>query len=148
MADKPAEFLLFDFLEAAFTAAVEGDTFFDIDLHDTIYQKISKRRGVRISDATSEMSPTSDDVRDFNTQLQIVCFCKVEGKDKKQRQDAMTNVWTLAQAVYALITGDVSLGGRVCDVLIDTSARGYDVYDGNPYAVAIIPITIDPAEGS
>lgn len=147
--DKPGEFLLFDFLTEQIAAAGEGDALFEIELHDTIYQSITRPQGIRISDATSYMSPTSDGVKEFNIDLQLVCFAKVEGKNKKERQDALTAAWRLQKATYGVLMDDQSLGGRICNgILVATGARGYDVFNGNPYAVGIIPLTLEPGSGS
>jgi len=143
--NKPAELLLFDFLTDARTAAVEGDAFFgdDFQIQDTVYPEIKKARGLRISDATSDMQPGTS--QEYNASGQMVAFARVGGKNQKDRADAMTKVYELQRAVTDLIFGDASLGSRVCDITIGHMARGYDVLDGNPYAVAMIPWTINVA---
>lgn len=147
--DKPAELLLFDFFTDQVTASVDGDALHgdDFELHDTIYQSITKARGVRISDVQSDMSPVADGVKEFNAAGQMVCFAKVEGKNQKERSAAMTAVYDLQKRVTGLLFGDPSLGQRVCDIKIGTMARSYDKLDGKPYAVAMIPFTINEAAG-
>lgn len=148
MAEKPAEILLFDFLDETVQAARPGDVLFDAEVHDTTYQKITKPFGIRVSDASGEMSPTSDGVREYNVSTVIVCFAKVEGKDKKARVEALTKAWQIQKAVYALLFTNPSLGDRVCDIMPGDGARDYDILNGNPYAVAIIPVTINNGTGA
>lgn len=147
--DKPAEILLFDYLTEQVEAAAAGDVLFEIELHDTVYQSITKTRGVRISDAVGDMSPgPAGEIKEFNVDLQIVCYAKVEGKDKKQRQEALTAVFAIQQEMYRVLIGDSSMGGRVCDVKLLRGSRGYDVFDGNPYAVANLGVLINEGVGA
>lgn len=143
--NQPSELLLFDFLEEQILAAVEGDVLFELELHDTVFQSIKTLRGIRISDAMGEMSPTSDGIKEFGVELSIVCFARVEGKDKKARGPAMQAVWELEKEIYRLLFTHNTLGSRVCDVLPGKGFRSYDVLNGDPYAVANIPLTINPA---
>jgi len=146
--DKPAEILLFDFLAEQIEAAVAEDVLFEVELHDTIYQTITKPRGLRISDAVGSMVPGGDGaIREHGVSVQLVCFAKVAGKDKKARQPALTQVWELEKEMYRLLYTDNSLGGRVCDVEIEMGSRSYDVMNGEPYAVANIPLVINPHAG-
>lgn len=142
---NPAEILLFEFLQESIDASGADDVIYAIELHDTIYQKITKDRGLRISDAVSDMAPgPGGDMREFNARIVLVCFAKVGGKDKKDRQPALTDVFQLQQAVYQLLYNDPSLGGRVCDTNLERGSRGYDILDGSPYAVANIPVVVNP----
>lgn len=144
--NKPAELLLFDFLTERRAASVDGDAFNgdDFEIHDTIFQSITKGRGVRISDATQDMQPGATS-KEYNATGQIVAFAKVEGKNQKERAAAMQSVFEIQQAVAGYLFGDASMGGRVCDITIGHMARSYDVLDGKPYAVAMIPWTINVA---
>jgi sensor domain CHASE-containing protein len=70
---------------------------------------------------------------------------KVLGKNKQERADALTAVWTLQTWLYEVLIADASLGRRVCGSKLGKGARGYGVFDGDPYAVAMVPITINPS---
>lgn len=136
--------LLFDYLEDQIAAAVYGDTLFELELHDTVYQKISKLQGVRISDAVGDLSPEpGGGLKEFNVELQIVCFARVEGKNQKDRQPAVVAVFAIQKEIVRVLLADETLGGTVCDVMITKCVRGYDNLDGNPYAVANISIVIN-----
>jgi len=142
--DKPAELLLFDFLTEQVAAAAAGDVLFELELHDTVYQKIATPRGVRISDAVGDMAPVSgNEIKEWNVSIQLVCYSRVEGKNQKERAEALMDVWKLEKEMYRLLLEHNDLGARVCDVLPETGSRSYDVLDGNPYAVANIPVTIN-----
>ncbi len=146
MADKPGEILLFDFLTELIDAAVPDDPLFQLELHDTIYQKITKENGLRISDAISDPAPERGGiVKEFDIKLQLVCFARVLGTDQKQRADALQKVYDIEMAIIqAFVDDNLSLGGRVCDLKIDSVPRSYDSFDGNPYAIALIPIVLNP----
>ncbi|MCW5959268.1 MAG: hypothetical protein KIS76_03845 [Pyrinomonadaceae bacterium] len=143
--DKPAEVLLYEFLAEQFGAAVPDSLFWEIELHDTIYQKITRKRGARISDCSAAFSPYGDAEKEFDAAIEVVVFSRVEGKNKSARQPALTDVFRLQRSIYTLIRNNGSLGGRVCDTVLLRGARGYDVYDGEPYAVASIPLIINPS---
>lgn len=143
---KPVEVHLFEFLESKINAADVDDVIYSLELHDTVYQSIKTDRGLRISDTAGDFGPQADGTeKEYDVFLTIVAFSKVKGQNQKERTPAMTDVFTIQQAVYALIRGDETLGGRVCDTLLRPGARGYDVYDSNPYAVANIPLVINPS---
>jgi hypothetical protein len=145
--DKPAEILLFDFLTEQIELAVPDDPLFQIELHDTVHQTITKDRGVRISEAVGELLPASDgEWKEFDATLIVTCYSRVLGKDKTQRQTALADVFTIQKAVSELIGTGSTLGNRVCDVLLRQYGRGYDVLDGEPYAVVNIPLVINPME--
>lgn len=148
--DKPAEILLFDFLAEKQAEASPDDVIYDLDIHDTIHQAITdkKPKGVRISDATGEMAPTATGgIREYNVELVIVCYAKVEGVNKKERQASLIAVFEIQSEIYRLLLADPSLGGRSCDAQITGGSRGYDVFDGNPFAVANIAVTINAGSG-
>lgn len=143
---KPAEVLLFEFLEAAIAAAAVDDVIYGLELHDTIFQTITKGRGLRISDTVGSFSPKGDMVEsEYDVMITIAAFSKVMGQNQNARTPAMTDVFQIQQAVYALIRSDETLGGRVCDTLLRPGARSYDALDGSAFAVASIPLVINPS---
>lgn len=143
--NKPVEILLFDYLADAQAASAVDSVIYPLELHDTVYQTIKKDRGVRITDAVGDLAPEpGGGLKEYDVSVQIVCFAKVEGKDKKQRQEALVAVFAIQRAVVQLLLDDQSLGMRLCDVVIQKGVRGYDVLDGTPYAVANISILINP----
>lgn len=146
---KPAEILLYDFLFEVVDAALPDDPlFYQLELHDTIWQSITKDRGVRISDATSFMSPEpGGGMKEFDARIVLVCYSKVKDKDQKARVPALTAVFLLQQAIYQLLYDDPTLGDRVCGSRLEPGSRGYDNLNGKPYAVANIPLVINPTEG-
>ena len=52
---KPVEMHLYEFLTEQIAAVQPGGLLYDLELHDTIYQTIQTVRGVRISDAVSDL---------------------------------------------------------------------------------------------
>lgn len=145
--DKPAEILLFDFLTEQINALVGDEVLCGVELHDTVYQPIGKaNRLVRVSEAVGDLSPGPEMVvREYDVQLMLVIASRVEGKDKEDRQPALVDVFQMQKALYSLIIGDSTLGARVCDSVIGRGPRGYDVLDGEPFAVANMPLVINPS---
>lgn len=142
---NPIEISVFEFLETAIAAAADTSALCDIELHDTVYQKIQSAAGVRISECVSMPSPgVGGEIKEIDAVLTLVVFAKVEGKDKSARAEALTRCWAIESALVSLLNENASLGDRVCDLLIGRSVRGYDVFDGEPFAVANIPLTVNP----
>ena len=146
MADKPAEVLLYEFWQEQIAAALAGSPLHgeDFELHDTIYQPIKKERGIRISDAVGTFAPTAESDNEYDVASDMVAFVRVKGQDKNVRQPALTQVFLLQREMYRILRENDNLGERVCDSLLLKGARGYDVYDGEPYAVASVPLIINP----
>lgn len=146
--EKPAEILLFDFLTEKIDAATPGDVPYELDLHDTVYQsmKAEKPRGIRISDAVGDLAPEpGGGLKEYDVSLQLVCFAKVEGTDKKARQPAVCDVFAIEKWVCEVLYADPTLGGRECDVVVKKGTRGYDSLDGNAYAIANIWLVVNPS---
>lgn len=144
--DKPVEILLFEFLTEQVNAALPDDLISGLELHDTVYQSIRKDRGLRISDVTSTFSPTSIGTeKEYDALITIAAYSRVTGKDKTERIPAMQDAFEIQQKVYELLRNNSTLAGRVCDLLLRRGARGYDVLDGEPFAVAMIPLVINPS---
>jgi hypothetical protein len=147
VADKPAEILLFDYLTDVIAAAAAGSTLDGLELHDTVWQKITKTRGVRISDAVGDLQfGTSGEIEEFDVQLIVTCYSRVQGKEKKGRQPALTDVWSISKAIVGVLNIDSTFGGRVCDSLTRKTGRGYDRYDEGVFAVTNTPLVINPRE--
>src|SRR4051794_32892519 len=99
--NKPVEILLFDFLTEQIAAAVPDEVLYELELHDTVFQAIKTKRGVRISDVVSQMAPSHDgSIKEFDVNITLACYAKVEGTNKKERQDAMTAVWNIQKEMY------------------------------------------------
>lgn len=148
MADetKPVELLLFDYLNDLIKAAQPGEVLYELELHDTVYQKIVKVKGVRISEAVGDIVPRpGGNLEEWDVSLRIVCFVRVEGKDFQARAPAMQACFTLQKEIVRVLLADQTLGDRVCNSYIGRIPRGYDSMEGTPYAVANIPLTINPS---
>lgn len=143
---KPAEINLYDFLKDTLDASASDSLLYELELHDTIHQSITKPLGVRISEAVGMLAPgPGGGLKEVDVDLILICYAKIAGNDKKQRQDALQQVFDISVAVVTVLNADTTLGGRGCEVLVKRGSRGYDVFDGNPYAVANIPLLINPS---
>jgi hypothetical protein len=146
--DKPAEILLFDFLTDAIAAAAADSVLAELELHDTVWQQITRPRGVRISDAVGDLAPgPGGDIEEFDVMVIVTCFSRIGGKsEKKERQPALIDVFGIQKAIAQVLRNDSSLGGRVCDSLLQKGGRGYDKYNEGTFAVTNTPLIINPRE--
>lgn len=145
--DKPAEILLFDFLTEQLAAVPADSTLANIELHDTVYQKMTKPRGVRISEAVGDLGPdTGGELKEWDVDLILVCWSKIDSTDIKNRQPALVDVFTMHKAVFQLLQNDSTLGGRVCDLLLRRGSRGYDKNDEGVFAASNMPLVINPRQ--
>lgn len=143
---KPAEILLYDFFRERFDASASDSLLYKLELHDTVHQKIVTPQGVRISEATSDLAPgPGGGLKELDIDLIIICFSRILGKNKTERQAALMEVFEIQNEIAGLLNADQTLGGRVCDLLIRRGSRGYDVLDGEPFAVANMPLLINPS---
>lgn len=147
---QPVEIALFGYLNAAVVASA-GDIsspFYEAAVHDTVYQTILTDNGLRISDAVSSLLPGMDGVtlKEFDADVVINCFAQVLGVDQTERAAATQKVFDIQSATIALLLADQTLGDTVCDLIVKRSPRSYDVYDGKIYAIALIPLVINPTK--
>ena len=144
--DKPAEILLFDFFEEQIGAAVPAEILYEVELHDTIHQKIKTPRGIRISEAVGDLSPGPENVlKEYDVLIILTCYSRVIGPQKTQRQPALIDVFNLQKESYRVLLENPTLNERVCDLLLLKGSRGYDVFDEGVYAVSNTPIIINPS---
>ena len=144
--DKPVEILLFEFLESVIATAGVGDPLFEAELHDTVHQPIRGDRVVRISEAVGDLAPGPlMEVKEYDVQLIVTCCSRVTGKEKTERQPALADVFRMQKAVFAELITDPTLGGRVCDLVVMRGGRGYDIYNGEPFAVTNMPVVLNPS---
>lgn len=135
---------MYEFLEEEIAASATDSVLYSLELHDTIFQKIRTNRGIRISDCVSTFSPHGTDENEYDALVTLALFVRVEGKEKSNRQPALGAVFDIQKAVYALFRAKPDLNSRVCDSLLQRGGRGYDVMDGEPFAVANVPLVINP----
>lgn len=143
------ESAIYEHLKTAITAAASGDSLFEVELHPTVYSRITKQSGVRIGNCESDLAPHYDDqgeqiVKDFNAVIPVEMFAKVENEDDPESfVVARERVRTVQLAVAARIFDDSSLSGGVCDVQIVSGFRGWAKIQTNSYAVSILQLLIN-----
>lgn len=141
--DEPVEDLAFDFLTEKIAAAAAGDTLFEQALHDTVFKNIDKETisGIRIGDAESSFAPNYlNEMQEFDAVLILVCFARIEGKDKTERRAARRKAFQITKAVAKVFKDDPHMNQRVCDSRVLTVIRGWELFNGHPYAVVNMPI--------
>jgi hypothetical protein len=137
---------IFEYINAAVTAAPEGSALHGAEVHETIYETITKDYGIRIGDCDSELAPLAggEAIQEFDAYVVVVIFWRVEGADKSERRPARNKARALALATAKLFFDDQTMGGRVRDSMVDTCVRGYDsVTDADEYAVVNMPLWVN-----
>ncbi|MBX7170149.1 MAG: hypothetical protein K1X72_04275 [Pyrinomonadaceae bacterium] len=145
MSDKAIEVKLFEFFTEQIQAATPDSPIYQAALLDTIHREIrdNQLNGIAIGDVTSTFAPYGDSVKEFDGFTLLVCFAKVIGSDKTNRQPAVQKVFEIQQEVIRLLFKFPSLNNRNCDVHILRSARTAQGFDAEDYAVANIPVVVD-----
>ena len=140
------EHKLFLFLQEALDDAPAEDPLYEAELHDSLHQVIKRDRGLRIGECRSLLAPRPDNALDeFDARLTVTCFARVAGADKSERLAARDAVIGLASKVIRLVLDDPTLGGRVCDLLAGQVDREYASINGQPFALAKLPLVINPS---
>lgn len=142
--NEPVEDKTFDFLEESINAAVSGETLFELELHDTIFQKINNDAGIRIGDAESDFAPNQgDELQEYDAILTLVIYSKILGANKTERSAARKRAFEISRAVAKLFFDDFRMNNRVCDSRVLTAVRGWDSLNSAPYAVVNMPIVFN-----
>lgn len=142
----PVEILLFEYLKESIESAASDDLLYELELHDTIHQPIRRDKGLRVGDSVGDFGPQAGGtLGEYDVMVVLVAYARLKGQDQQARQPALRAVYEIQRAACDLILNDSTLGGRVCDTLIRRGGRGYDVLDGEVYAVANIPLIINPS---
>lgn len=145
--NKPAEILLYEFLREKIESTTDRESiWYELELHDTIWQPIKTPLALRISDTISDIVPgPGGGLREWDAEITLVCYALVAGNEYAQRSVATQQVFDLQSAVCELLYTDQDLGGRVCGITVRRTPRSYDSLDAKPYAVVNIPLVINPS---
>ena len=145
MSDKAVEVKLFEFFTEQIAAADNNSPIKNIALLDTIHREIRDDQpdGISIGDVTSTFAPVDQSVKEFDASTILVCFSKVRGADKTNRQPAAQRVFEIQQEVIDLLYKFPTLNNRCCDVEVMRSVRTSQGLDAEDFAVANIPIIVD-----
>lgn len=146
MATKPAENLLYEFLDeqkASFTAIDSG-----AEVHPSAYDKWNLKCGLVIGDADTSMLPNGngDDVTEYDGLLTIEIYARVEGPDKTLRLPARQKVFDLKKKMLQLFEEFPTLNGRGCKIRIWRQVRFFDDTRSDKYAVERVPVVINPKD--
>lgn len=144
MTMKPAESLVYEFIAGLVEAADEDTDLFELEVHDTVFQKITQEAGIRVADGTSTLSPgPGGAMKEFDADVEVVVFVRIPKETPKSRLESRDRAFTITAALVAAIVASNTLGNRVCDCTVWPVARGYDNYNSAAYAVVSIPLVIN-----
>ena len=127
---------LYNTLETAIADAEEGDALFDAELHNTLYERITKEYGVRIGDANFDLSPAPGGAIEEWDVLGMIQIFAQAGEDPAKQIAAREKVRALVIAVAQVLFDNVTLGGAVNDSRILGGQRGWANVQTVRHAVA------------
>ena len=132
---------LHEFLTEAVQAATHPSPLAGgVVVHETRYEVIKDELGIRIGDATSQIGPRAGETKEFNSEIMLEIFARVDDSKAAARD----KVREIALAVAEKIQGDSNLDGRVCDCLVRLGSRGWARVATTPYAVQVLNLIVDP----
>lgn len=134
------------FLTGAIAAASAGSALYQVELHDTFYQRIEGDVGVRIGDCEADLSPLPDAqaVEEFNARVTLVCYARIPKEDWERRGPYRDRVTGMAREIALLFFNDPRMGQRVNDARVLSVRRGYDaITNSDRYAVANLDVIIN-----
>jgi len=155
---KTVEERVYDFIKAAvdavtLTTPTPDSPFFDLEVHDHVYRKVTKEAGIRIGTAEGELSPTEggETFNEYNCELLLVVFVRIPTtqKDGDERTLAMHQATAIAQALALLFWDNASCDERFRDTRIRDFIRGYDsLTKSDHFAVVNLTLRVNEVGGS
>jgi hypothetical protein len=139
-----------DFLEEQFGAIEEeGHPFFGAELLDSPFAKMTKDYGVQVDDGDSDFAPTpgAEDIEEFDANVTLIVFSRVDGPDRSQRKAARSRAITLAKTVAKLFLLDPTMNERVNDSRVLRCLRGWANIKSVPYAIMNVPLIVNESGG-
>lgn len=132
-------------LQAAVTAAQNGDKLFGAELHDTVYRPIKQDFGLRVGDASGDIAPTpgGEDVEEYDAVLLVVCYARVPAQELSNRLAARDHAVSLAKGAAQVFYQNPTMGGRVIDSLPRRIRTGYDTIDTKTFAIAHLYLVVN-----
>lgn len=135
------ETALYTVLNAAIAAAEDGDVLFKAELHQTVYEPITKTFGVRIGDTNCDLAPGPGGAIDEWDILGVVqLFARVEDDTAAAVIAAREKVRALEMAVSQVLVDDPTLGNAINDCRILGGERGWGNVQGQRHAAANIHV--------
>lgn len=124
------EELVYEFIRKAVGEASTDSPLCDLEVHDHFYRKIEQDAGVRVGEASGQLSPTpgGESFGEYNVQLLLVVYARIEGtqKDGPERIVARRHASQIAKAVAQLFWDNPSCDERFRDTRCYDFVRGFD----------------------
>lgn len=110
------ESAIYTVLAAAIAAAADDDALFEAELHDTMYEEITKPFGVRIGDAAFDLAPGPGGVvEEYDVLGKVQIFARVENDTPEAKAAAREKVRAIGLRVAGVLFENVTLGGETND---------------------------------
>lgn len=136
---------LHEFLLAAQTAAPSDSIIKNIQIGLTAYDDRTADAGVMIGDGKADLAPNSvmdtdlGAVTEWDAELDLVCFARIEGEYSAGRGAARKRAKRIARKIAFILVQDPTLNGFVTDSRALSYRWGNDSENKKPWAVAIVP---------
>lgn len=128
----------------------EADLLFELEILDSPYAKITKDYGVQVDDANSDLAPLpgGDELEEFDADLILIVYSRVDGPDYSDRKSARTRAIDLGKRLGQLFLSDPTMNGRVQDSRMLRCTRGWASIKSVPYAIVNVPLLVNETGGS
>lgn len=134
-----------EFVHSLIEAAAEGDTLYGLALTDNPFDKLDSTRGVIISNAEWDFSPTSEEtLKVYDVLIGLAIYARVDGPDKISRDAARDDCFEIADTLARGFFADPTLGSQFCDSKVGRAVDGYRNISSASYAVINLPLMINP----
>jgi len=131
------ETAIYTALAAAIAAAAEGEALFAAELHNTIYEPITKPFGLRVGDTNCDLAPgPGGPVEEWDVLGMVQIFALVNGDTAEAQIAAREKVRALGLKTAEVLLADTTLGHTVNDSRILGGERGWANVQGSRYAAA------------
>lgn len=138
---------LYEVLKAAVAAAPSGHPLELAAVHSTVYETINQDRSIRIGNCESLLHRTgNNEIGESDAQIPVQVTVRVAEESPEGFADARDAVRDIAKAVIRTLLDDETLGGEVCDLVIQPAFRGWATVRTTKYAAAVIPVVINPRQ--
>jgi hypothetical protein len=125
-----------DFLQAAVAGAVEGDPLFEAEVNDSPGDAFEKPKGVTVAWNTFRFARNyAQEMKEVDGKMVLLCYALAVTDTPPARSIAYEVAYEIAKGIASKFWDDTSVGGNVCDSLIDFVETGWDAEDGLPYQV-------------
>ena len=145
MDQKSPSTVFVEWLEEIIPAEQVGSALKDAEILDSKNQPIETDFGIVVSNSEWDFAPEQGgETAIFDALLILGFYVRVHSDDTTERRDPRDQAFQMAQKISTKMYADVSLGGRICDLILLKAVDGMKSEDSEHYAIINLPIILNP----